>query len=68
MDKKFWDTLGLILVVSNALGIFVLFEMLIFGFPYVSIFLIIFYLVWDMNKKLFKLKTKDPLKTLNTKT
>lgn len=67
MDKKLWDTLGLILVVSNALGIFVLFEMLIFGFPYVSIFLIIFYLVWDMNKKLFKLKTKDPLKIVNTK-
>lgn len=58
MDKKFWDTLGLILVVSNALGIFVLFEMLIFGFPYVSIFLIIFYLVWDVNKKIFKIKLK----------
>lgn len=67
MDKKFWDTLGLILVVSNALGIFVLFEMLIFGFPYVSIFLIIFYFVWDFNKKLFKAKTKDILQTLNTK-
>lgn len=67
MDKKFWDTLGLILVISNALGIFVLFEMLIFGFPYVSIFIIIFYFVWDVNKKLFKVKTKDALQTLKPK-
>lgn len=67
MDKKFWDTLGLILVVSNALGIFVLFEMLILGFPYISIFVIIFYFVWDVNKKLFKVKTKDILQTLNPK-
>jgi hypothetical protein len=56
MDKKFWETVGIILVVSNALGIVVLFEMLLFKFPYVSLFFIILYGTWKVNERLFKKK------------
>ncbi|MCX6730461.1 MAG: hypothetical protein NTZ55_01310 [Candidatus Roizmanbacteria bacterium] len=58
MDKKFWDTIGLIVIVSNALGIVVLFEMIFFKFPYISIFVVIFYFVLEANKKMFKAKSK----------
>jgi len=51
MDKKFWDTIGLVLVFSNAACIFVLFEMLILKFPYISLFFLIFFCTWEMNKK-----------------
>ncbi|MCX6733119.1 MAG: hypothetical protein NTV98_06290 [Candidatus Roizmanbacteria bacterium] len=62
MDKKFWDTIGLIVIVSNALGIIVLFEMIFFKFPYISIFVVIFYFVLEMNKKMFKVKSKAKIK------
>jgi hypothetical protein len=51
-----WDlatTLGVILVVSNAIGILVLFEIILFGVPYISIFLVVFYIVYEINKSLF---------------
>jgi hypothetical protein len=67
MDKKFWDTIGLILVLSNALDVVVLFEMIFFKFPYISIFVIIFYLVWEKNKKLFAKKPKVKMHDLNQK-
>lgn len=49
-----WDlatTLGVILIVSNAIGILVLFEIIIFGVPYISIFLVVFYIMYEVNKK-----------------
>lgn len=66
MDKKFWDTIGLILVFSNAAGILVLFEMLIFKFPYVSLFLLIFYCMWEVNKKIFIQKPKEKSQIIST--
>ncbi|MFZ2205861.1 MAG: hypothetical protein WA061_00195 [Microgenomates group bacterium] len=65
MDKKFWDTIGLILVFSNAAGIFVLFEMLILKFPFITLFFFIFYCVWEVNKKILIQKPKE--KILNPK-
>lgn len=59
-----WDlatTLGVILVVSNAIGILVLFEVILFGVPYISIFLVVFYVMYEINTSLF-LKQKKPAK------
>jgi len=65
MDKKFWDTIGLVLVFSNAACIFVLFEMLILKFPYISLFFLIFYCMWEVNKKMFIYKQKEKSQILN---
>jgi HJR/Mrr/RecB family endonuclease len=65
MDKKFWDIIGIILVLSNALGVVVLLEMIFFKFPYISVFLIIFYFVWEMNKKMFMGKHKNKAKNVD---
>jgi len=58
MDKTFWHTLGWILVISNALGIIILLETIIFKIPYVTLFIGIFFFIWEMNKKIFKQNPK----------
>lgn len=60
-----WDlatTLGVILVVSNAIGILVLFEIILFGVPYISIFLVVFYMMYEINKSLFLKHTRKAKK------
>jgi len=68
MDKKFWDSLVIVVVVSNALGILVLFESIIFKFPFITIFIFILYCTWSVNKKIFMKKTarkKLPIMDMN---
>ena len=53
---KKWDfaqKLGLILVISNAVGIVVLLEMIFLRFPYITLFAVIFFITYEANKKLF---------------
>jgi len=57
MDKKLWDSLVLIVVLSNALGILVLFESIVFKFPYVTLFIFVLYGTWSFNKKMFAKKS-----------
>jgi len=56
MDKNFWNTIGLIVLVSNTLSIVVLFETLIFKRPYISLFIVLFFFTYKINEGLFKKK------------
>lgn len=56
MDRKFWNSIGIVLIASNGLAIIALLETIIFGRPYVVIFIIILYLTWSFNKKIFQKK------------
>lgn len=54
MDKNFWNTIGLIILISNGLAIVVLFETLLFSKPFVSLFIMIFFVTYRLNEGLFK--------------
>lgn len=61
MDKNFWNTIILVVVVSNGLSILVLFETLIFKKPFITLFILIFFATYKMNVRIFK-KKKDSSK------
>lgn len=51
-----WDLatiLGTALVVSNAVGILVLCESILLGFPYITLFSVIFFMMYELNRRLF---------------
>ncbi len=54
MERQLWRNLGIFLLISNTLGIFALFETIIFRFPYVTTFLVLFAILVYMNLKFFK--------------
>lgn len=53
MDKKFWNTIILIVVLSNGLSILILFETLIFKKPFITLFILIFFATYRMNVRIF---------------
>lgn len=54
MERQLWKNLGIFLLISNTLGIFALLETIIFKFPYVTTFLVLFAILVYMNLKFFK--------------
>ena len=58
MDKNFWYTIGLIVVISNGFSILILFETLVFKRPYITLFIFIFFITYKINEGMFKKKAK----------
>jgi len=56
MDKKIWTQIAVILLASNTIGLIILMEMVVFKFPYLSLFLVILSLSIYINSKVFKIK------------
>ncbi|OQY64987.1 hypothetical protein B6D29_04595 [Microgenomates bacterium UTCPR1] len=51
MEREMWTTIAKIFFISNTLGIIILIETLIYDKPFISLFLLIFALVYGLNKQ-----------------
>ncbi len=58
MKEDFWLLVGYILITFNTLSVVILLEMIFLGRPYVTLFLLILFCVYKINKKLFAKKKK----------
>jgi len=56
MKENFWLLIGYILIAVNTLSVVILLEMIIFGKPYITLFILILYCAYRFNMKLFMKK------------
>ena len=54
MNNKFWEHFAYGYSITNFLCIFILLEIIFFGKPFITLFLIIFYIIYRFNKRLFQ--------------
>ena len=51
MEKKLWELLANILFITNGLCVLILIEVILYKFPFVTLFLVILYLAFHVNCK-----------------
>lgn len=61
MKEDFWLLLGYILITFNTLSVVILLEMIFLGRPYITLFLLILYIVYKINRKMFTKKRKTQI-------
>jgi len=54
MEKDFWQLFGLIFLIANTFSIIILLEMIVWGKPFITLFIVVFYMVFQVNKKMLK--------------
>jgi len=54
MEKRFWRQFAVSFFVVNTVCVIILIEVLVFGRPYIFLFLLIFSLTFFLNRKIFK--------------
>jgi len=59
MKEDFWLLVGYILIIFNTLSVVILLEMIIFGKPYITLFLLILYCMYKLNMNLFVKKKES---------
>ncbi len=58
MKEDFWLLVGYILITFNTLSVVILLEMIFLGRPYITLFLLILFGVYKINRKMFASKKK----------